>query len=235
MSANSIIPSALLLKYQNSFVPVLPIDLNASTVCRLDFTAHNSLLANQILTNTGQFNFIITQMLQEKGASIGVGGYLEDRIIYRRSALFTENQKDRRIHLGVDVWAPAGTPVLTPLAGVVHSFADNAHFGDYGPTIILQHSLENYSFYTLYGHLSRSSLTNLQVGQAIDKNQQFSSIGTYPENGDWPPHLHFQIITDMQGRYGDFPGVCSRDEKAAFAQICLDPNLILQSQYLAAF
>ena len=32
-------------------------------------------------------------------------------------------------------------------------------------------------------------------------------IGTTAENGGWPPHLHFQLITDLLDRHGDFPGV----------------------------
>ncbi|MDQ4141727.1 MAG: peptidoglycan DD-metalloendopeptidase family protein [Bacteroidota bacterium] len=227
--------TSLLLKHQKTFGPVLPFDLNAPDVCRLDLTAQNPLLVNHTLKNTEHFELLINQLLQMQSARIGVGGYLENRVIYRRSALFTENQAVRSIHLGVDVWAPAGTPIFAPLEGVIHSFADNAHFGDYGPTIILQHSLENYTFYTLYGHLSRYSLVNLEVGQKIDKGQEFSTFGPYPENGDWPPHLHFQLITDMQSLTGDFPGVCSLEEKDVFAQICLDPNLILQCRYLAAF
>ncbi|PSR54215.1 peptidase M23 [Adhaeribacter arboris] len=231
----SVALSALLSKNQNFFGPVLPFNLNGPEVCRLDLTAQNSILIHQNLKNTKQFASLINQLLEKQGATIGVGGYLENRIIYRRSALFSDNQLNRSIHLGVDIWAPAGTPIFAPLPGVVHSFADNAHFGDYGPTIILQHSLQDCTFYTLYGHLSRYSLTDLQVSQLINKGQEFTTIGPYPENGDWPPHLHFQLITDMQGLAGDFPGVCRLEEKAAYSQICLDPNLILQSRYLAAF
>ncbi|MDQ3291180.1 MAG: peptidoglycan DD-metalloendopeptidase family protein [Bacteroidota bacterium] len=227
--------TSLLLNYQKTFGPVIPIDLNAPNVCRLDLTAQNPLLANRSLKNTAEFELLINELLQLQSATVGVGGFLEDRVIYRRSALFTENQSNRSIHLGVDIWAQAGTPVLAPLDGIVHSFADNAHFGDYGPTIILQHSLEGYIFYTLYGHFSRCSLVNLEVGQQIKKGQEFSTFGPYPENGDWPPHLHFQLITDMQGLSGDFPGVCSPKDKATYELICLDPNLILQSRYLTAF
>ena len=49
------------------------------------------------------------------------------------------DDEPRRLHLGVDIWADAGTPVYVPLDGRIHSFRDNNHFGDYGPTVILQH------------------------------------------------------------------------------------------------
>jgi peptidoglycan LD-endopeptidase LytH len=46
-------------------------------------------------------------------------------------------------------------------------------------------------------------------------------------NGDWPPHLHFQLITDMMGNTGDFPGVCLPEEKQAYKVLCPDPIGIL--------
>ena len=102
---------------------------------------------------------------------------------------------------------PAGTPVLAPLPARIHSLADNANFGDYGPTVVLEHNLEGVVFYTLYGHLARREWAQLRPGQPLAQGEMFATVGPWPENGDWPPHLHFQLITDMQGRSGDFPGV----------------------------
>ncbi|HSI90676.1 MAG TPA: peptidoglycan DD-metalloendopeptidase family protein, partial [Adhaeribacter sp.] len=138
----------------------------------------------------------------------------------------------RSLHLGIDIWAQAGTAVYAPLAATIHSFQDNAAYGDYGPTLILQHELEGTVFYTLYGHLDRASLKNLKPGKTIAKGEKIAEFGPYPENGDWPPHLHFQIIADMQNLKGDFPGVCKPSEKAFYVALCPDPNLILQSRHL---
>ena len=82
-------------------------------------------------------------------------------------------------------------------------------------------------FYTLYGHLSKDSLSNLKVGQTFTKGQQIGNIGNYPENGNWPPHLHFQIILDMLGLSGDYPGVAYHDEREIWKSICPDPSLFL--------
>jgi len=222
----------LLKKNAATFGPVVPPDLNGQNVCRLDFTAQNKLLQEADLQDTTQFDHLVNQLLQNQQATIGVGGYLENRFIYSRSTHFSTSEEQRSIHLGVDIWLDAFTPVLAPLAGQVHSFKDNNNFGDYGPTIILLHELENFTFYTLYGHLTRSSLASLQVGQAINKGAEFAQVGPYPENGDWPPHLHFQVMTDMLGMAGDFPGVCAPSQQDKYAQICLDPNLLLKSKYL---
>lgn len=226
--------SAILSSHSHSFGPVVATDLNTANVCLLDFTSGNSLLQNTDLKDTDVFNAAVDQLLSQRQATVGVGGYLENRFIYRRSSHFDVSAESRNLHLGVDIWAAAGTDVYAPLEATVHSFQDNDNFGDYGPTIILQHELEGTTFYTLYGHLNRAALHGLQQGQTIAKGQKIAEIGPYPENGNWPPHLHFQLIADMGDKYGDFPGVATSAERAKYAQLCPDPNLILQCRHLAA-
>ena len=219
--------------YASEIGPVLPVNLSSPDVCRLDFTSENPYLKEVDLQETAAFNELVQELLKKQNASIGIGGYLENRIIYRRSTLFDEVADKRTVHLGIDIWMEAGTLVFAPLDGRVHSFRDNDNFSDYGPTIILEHELADQKFYTLYGHLTKASLLTLKIGQAIKKGEIFTQIGPYPENGDWPPHLHFQLITNLLGMTGDFPGVCTVQQQAYFANICLNPNLILKSQVLA--
>ena len=223
--------SSLLLQHQADFGPVLPVDLNGPAVTRLDFSAANPIVASADLRDTAAFAQLVAQLLAAQNATIGIGGYLENRVIYRRSAHFglVEAEEARSLHLGVDVWLPAGTPVLAPLPAIIHSLCDNDNFGDYGPTVILQHELEGTIFYSLYGHLSRHEWRNLCVGQRLEKGEAFATVGPFPENGDWPPHLHFQLMADMQGHVGDFPGVARPSEREKWAALCPDPNLILQS------
>jgi murein DD-endopeptidase MepM/ murein hydrolase activator NlpD len=210
---------------------VVPSDLQDSSVLLLDLSPGNTELNQVNLTNTEAFNQYLFAKLARSGAKLAVGGYNEERAIYRRSNHFS-GEEPRTIHLGVDLWTFAGTPVYAPLAGRVHSFKDNAGFGDYGPTIVLQHMVAGISFYTLYGHLSRNSLNHLVEGKRVAKGEQIGEIGPYPENGDWPPHLHFQLMTDMQGLKGDFPGVAAKSQREHFLQLCPDPNLLLRISVL---
>jgi peptidoglycan LD-endopeptidase LytH len=225
--------SAILSKHKDEFAPVLDADLNTDAVCTLDFTANNKLLQATNLLDTEAFNVAVQQMLNKKQARIGVGGYLEDRFIYRRSKHFDVSAESRNLHLGVDVWIDAGTAIYSPLDATVHSFQDNDNFGDYGPTIILAHKLDEVTFYTLYGHLNRASLHGLEVGKHIAKGEQIAEVGPYPENGNWPPHLHFQVMCSMDDKYGDYPGVATTSEKPKYEVICPNPNLILQCRHLA--
>ena len=236
---------------------LLPFDFRRDPYLLLDFSANNPDLAPERqpkidLTNTAHFTEYVFGKLRDAGVKIGVGGYNEHRAIYHRSAHFSnaETLRDeppcdeppcdgppcdgppcdgpRQIHLGIDFWTNAGTPVFAPLDGVVHSFQDNKGFGDYGPTIILEHATETGLLYSLYGHLSQTSLTGLYEGMPVKAGEQLAEIGPYPENGDWPPHLHFQLMTDMLGLRGDFPGVCSLADRTRYLAICPNPNTLLQ-------
>ena len=114
------------------------------------------------------------------------------------------------------------------MVGAIHSFQVNGGVLDYGPTIILQHEpVDGPVFWTLYGHLSEESLTFLEEGDVVSAGEKIAELGDNTVNGGWAPHLHFQIILDLQGRQGDFPGVCARSEKARWADICPDPRLFL--------
>ena len=117
---------------------------------------------------------------------------------------------------------------MAPLDGIVHSFAFNNNDSDYGATIILTHNLDGVGFHTLYGHLSLNSLKNLYEGQKVTSGEVIAEFGMRFENGNWPPHLHFQLIADMQGWKGDYPGVCRFSERMQWLTNCPDPNIILK-------
>ena len=158
-----------------------------------------------------------------------VGGYDEERAIYSGPVFEAPGGAEpRTIHLGIDLFDAARTPVFAPLAGRVHSFQDNANPKDYGPTIILEHEVTSeLIFYTLYGHLSRDSLHGLFVGKPVAAGEEVARLGEAAVNGDWPPHLHFQLILDMQGKRGDYPGVFKKSEREQWKQICPDPAPLL--------
>ncbi|WP_332912397.1 peptidoglycan DD-metalloendopeptidase family protein [Algoriphagus boritolerans] len=105
----------------------------------------------------------------------------------------------------MDVWTEAGAPVFAPMDGKIHSFQNNAGFGNYGPTIILEHTLEERKIFTLYGHLFQKDLANLQTGKEFKAGDLLCHVGPFPENGDWPPHLHFQVMWDLGEHWGIIP------------------------------
>ena len=110
----------------------------------------------------------------------------------------------------------------------MHSIADNANSLDYGPTVVLEHQAGpgGPRYYTLYGHLARGSSAGLSAGIPVAAGAVIARIGSGTENGGWPPHLHFQIITDLLDRHGDFPGVADPAERRVWLSLAPDPNLV---------
>lgn len=216
--------SLVTLLANHRFCPVIPFT-TPDEILWLDLTAQNTALASVDLIDTAQFSrFLFDEWLRGR---IGAGGYGENRVIYRRSEHY-QGEEPRSVHLGIDLWVPAGTPVCAPAEGQIVGLADNAGFGNYGPTLILEHRLEEQRFFSLYGHLSRASLQGKSLGDGVASGQAIGTVGNYPENGDWPPHLHFQLMTTLLHYQHDFPGVAAPSQAGEFLKICPDPNLILQ-------
>ena len=227
MDASARLVAALKSRPQ-SISKVVDFDVAKDRLYQFDLTKNNTELGFEVVNDVAKFSNWVHQKLAENHCRYGIGGYRELRTIYDNREQFETSGEQRRLHLGVDVWADAGTPVYAPLDGEIHSFQDNAHFGDYGPTIILKHQLGELTFYSLYGHLNRECLTNLSVNMPIQGGKHIANFGSAEVNGGWPPHLHFQLMLDMEGMEGDYPGACRNSDKAKYLQNIPDPALLLQ-------
>ncbi len=212
---------------------VIPQKLHDSTVHVLDLSVGSKDLPGDAGEVTES---VLTQKLRAilsgVNALVGVGRYNEARPIYS-SPLFGEatnrTGERRTIHLGIDLFVEAGTPVFASFDATVHAVANNKAALDYGPVVLLKHNPdEGIEFFTLYGHLSTDTLAALKVGQRVERGKVFARIGTAQENGGWTPHLHFQIILDLLDRGTDFPGVAYASERAVWTGLSPDPNLILR-------
>lgn len=210
-------------------IPVFPVmgealtKENAFEIKVSDFKTE--LLHLKDRSKSSLFQMYMDEKRNVQKKKFALGGYLEDRSWYARSPLFG---KVRSIHIAVDIWADEDAPVFAPIDGVIHSFADNEGFGNYGPTLILEHMVEGQTFYTLYGHLSRKSLSDWKTGEKVEKGTHIGNLGHMAENGDWPAHLHFQIIKDLQGMQGDYPGVAATEDVNYYKINCPDPGLLLR-------
>ena len=218
----------LLEKYKDVIFPVMGIAYDKEEYTPIDLGADNPGLHNLVDDNFENLeSYILTRILETK-ARFAFGGYGERRALYEKSDLFIKKGKQpRSIHLGIDIWAPTNFPIHAPLNGKVHSTGYNDSFLDYGSTIILEHQLEDQTFHTLYGHVTYDTVVQYKMGDLIGKGQPFTAVGTKYENGGWYPHLHFQLIIDMQDHRGDYPGVVAPDEAEMYKINCPDPSVII--------
>ncbi|MHA1943435.1 MAG: phosphotransferase, partial [Candidatus Thorarchaeota archaeon] len=176
------------------------------------------------------FGDLVNEKLKAAGVNIGIGRYNEARLIYSGDQYITHGDESRTVHLAIDLFVDRGTPILSVYDGIIHSFQDNALPYDNGPTIVIEHTTtqDGPPFFILYSHLTRDSLDGLSIGKAVKKGEQIGKVGEYPDNGGWPPHLHFQIIVDMMDQKGDLYGVAPPSKRDVWLSICPNPNLIFQ-------
>jgi len=210
-------------------IPILDDSISLSKYTQLDLSVKNVALKKLNMASPIVCQSYIDSVLKRNNAVVAYGGYLEQRGLYSNNSHFNGlGQELRNIHLGVDFWAKAGTKVLAPISGKVHSFKNNRTKGDYGPTIILSHSINDLAFYTLYGHLSLESLDDLYIGKEFFTGQALAFLGTPEVNVNYAPHLHFQLIKDLGIHKGDFPGVCTTKDKEYYTDNCPNPELLLK-------
>lgn len=223
-------PSLERLLQQYSPSPLFPEPLTAENCMRVDLSASNPDLERYQVQNQASLQEYLDILLGRAQKRYALGGYKEQRSIYRRFHHFGDSDlpSPREYHLGVDIWTRQGTPVYAPLPGHIHSRAHNSAPGDYGGTLILEHQLENATIYSLFGHLDPARALTWEAGAPVAAGEFLAALGGPEENVGWPPHLHFQLIKEMKGYRGDFPGVCSKEDLLHYLELCPNPEYLLK-------
>lgn len=206
--------------------PLLGFRLDKTNSIQLDLSIYNSELELQKVVDLSSFRDFINGKLQHLNL-VGYGGYGENRNFYNRFPLFNKFNTTRNIHLGIDVWTIEQTPIYLPCDGEIFGQDVHEDEGGYGGVIIVKHQREFNTFYTLYGHLSHDSIGMYDEGELITQGEVIGHLGSELQNGGWPPHLHFQLIKDMEGQKRDYPGVCAENEVGHYLSNCPDPKLFL--------
>ncbi len=217
---------------RKSLCPVVDAALLADNPPVVDLSVSSPLLgAGPEKDDAEAMTRLIFRQLEDAGSHLGIGRYDEARLIYTADAFKVNTDtfaEYRTVHLGVDFFTRAGEAVYAFMDGRVHSLQNNAAHQDYGPTIVLAHETDDdVPFFSLYGHLAATSLEGLAPGMAIAAGQQIGTIGLPMENGGWAPHLHFQLMVDMLGLAGNFPGVARPSQRRVWKALCPDPGPIL--------
>jgi 4-aminobutyrate aminotransferase-like enzyme/Ser/Thr protein kinase RdoA (MazF antagonist) len=206
--------------------------INRNEIHHLDLSVSSTFPGHQQeFNNLDLFQFKIDQLQKEVPNKILAGGYLEPRNLYTSAEYDTVGnygKQSRTIHLGIDFWLAENTPVHALFDGEVVVAVDDAGNKEYGGLVILKHRQQNFSFYTLYGHNTVKSVLKHQIGDTIRKGEQISILANYPENGNWAPHLHFQVMLSLLDYKTDFPGVGYFNETDVWKSLCPNPNLLFK-------
>jgi murein DD-endopeptidase MepM/ murein hydrolase activator NlpD len=147
------------------------------------------------------------------------GGTMRSRFGYRVHPIF----KTRRLHTGVDLAAPTGTPIYAGGDGIITYYRWQS---GYGNKIEIQH-VNGYE--TAYGHLSRF-VEGLGVGSQVRQGQVIGYVGSTGQSTG--PHLHYEIL--INGNYVDAlsvklpkDNVLAPQNRAAFEQTMTQINELM--------
>jgi len=223
---------AWLADRRDSFAPVMGESLADAPVCSL--AVGDSVLPTDPTDLTGEESDRLVPAALS-GEALYVGHYLEPRLVYTSSGYLTGAsavQGRRTMHIGIDLFAPAGRAVFAPLDGIVEESVNRDGHQDYGGTLVLRHETDaGDRFYSLYGHLDPASITGLAAGDTVSAGQRIAALGASGVNGGWQPHLHFQLAHLLPDETGaaahDWPGVADPDDLAFFAALYPNPADLL--------
>ncbi|MFK8058470.1 MAG: peptidoglycan DD-metalloendopeptidase family protein [Polaribacter sp.] len=204
--------------------------INKKTIFHIDLSINNNTVKTfEEFDNPTYFARELTKIQQQNPKKIIAGGYLEKRALYTSDIYNAANSSEKRnIHLGLDFWLPENTPIHALLEGEVVCAVHQKELKGYGGFVILKHAINAVEFYTLYGHLSAESVSKFSIGKQIKKNEEIGVLGDFAENGEWVPHLHFQVMLSLLEYENDFPGVALESEIEYWKNICPNPNLLFK-------
>ena len=210
--------------------------VNKNEVHHIDLSVSSKWVGHQQdFNNLDLLQFKIDQLQKEVPNKIIAGGYLEPRALYTSTAYDTignKGKESRSIHLGIDYWLPEFTPVHALFDGEVVIAVNDAGDKEYGGLVVLKHKVSDFDFYTLYGHNTVESATKHKLGDTILKGEKIVDLANYPENGNWAPHLHFQVMLSLFDYKVDYPGVAYLSKIDVWKSVCPNPNLLFKSEAL---
>ncbi|MDC1491994.1 aminotransferase class III-fold pyridoxal phosphate-dependent enzyme [Flavobacteriaceae bacterium] len=226
-----------IINHKISILELFPF-INKNKFLKLDLSVSSEWLGlSENFENLDIFENKINYLQQQNNDKIISGGYLEPRQLYNTKNYERESNngvENRTIHLGIDFWVKKDTEIINLFDGVIDTISIDKNDKGYGGLIILKHLVDDFSFYTLFGHLSHTKF-KYNIGDFLKKGALIGYVGDKSKNGNWIPHLHFQLLLSKLNYLQDFPGVCYHSEMDVFKSLCPDPNLIFKSKSLSSF
>ncbi|HNP86378.1 MAG TPA: aminotransferase [Kouleothrix sp.] len=180
----------------------------------LDLSTSSPALRDGVWEEPAAMRAALTHQLAGRA---GLGRYAETRLHHSAPGSAAE---PATLHLGADVFVPAGTPVYAPLDGTVVRAAEHE--------LLLRHApAPGLVFFTRYaGIIPAAGLTDMNAGQAL------GVVAPTADSAPLPPHLHVQLGTELV--HGALPSLGHASARAAWLALCPNPSALLGGGVVAA-
>lgn len=136
-------------------------------------------------------------------AGAAIGRYLEPRVpeTVTRDHSRGPEADPATLQLGVEIFAPAGTPVRAPLAGEVDWAGDLSGDSGSGVSAGIRHAFDGEVFWTSYRHLDPACLKTLVPGRGVEAGETLGTVAAPAGGTDPPSHLQFQaLLSRLRGQ-----------------------------------
>lgn len=218
--------------HRTDVAPLMGVDFAKAPPHVMDLGIGSTLLgANPECSHGRKLAEAIACELHRVGKTVGVGRYDEARLTTAAHQSIGKDESAAElatIHLGVDIFADAGTPVHAPLAGTVHRLTHKAEAQDPGGTVILQHQCgEGATLFSFYRGLLAESVAALTEGQRIEPGSVIGRLGPAEPSEGEPARLHFQLATDLLDKDEGLPGMVPASYREVWKGLSPDPNVLL--------
>ena len=120
-----------------------------------------------------------------------------------------------RLHAGIDLSAPTGTPIYASGNGIIKKAERSGSYGNY---VTINHG---YGYESNYAHMSKYTV---RIGQKVKRGDIIGYVGNTGLSS--APHLHYEIVKDRQkiNPIGYFYKDVSPDEYKKLIDISNQPN-----------
>ena len=122
--------SAFLKAISSKPLSVLDASIPLDKYCFLDLSKSNAQLQQVDVSSSSALQTYINNQIKNNKSMVAFGGYNETRNIYQRSDYFnqTNPEAERNIHIGLDLWLAADSPVFAPLDAKIQWWHHKSHY-----------------------------------------------------------------------------------------------------------
>ncbi|MEZ5004089.1 MAG: peptidoglycan DD-metalloendopeptidase family protein [Chitinophagales bacterium] len=193
----------------------------------LPLSNDSMLIQKEKLTSSAALQAYGEQQMNQANTNWAISEFGENReTLFRLLGYPQMVEEERFFHLGIDVWLPQTTILLSPFSGKVVESIYETRQGDYGGMLVVEYNVNGQLFYVVFGHLDKYSMvkegTKMMMGESVGR------VGGVDSNGGYFLHTHLQVLTERGYKEGfAHKGYATKEQFSVISNWCWDPTFLL--------